>query len=101
MNLAVAGRDTTSALLTHSIYMLAEHPEVLKKLRAEILEKIGPTRRPTFDDFRDMKYLRAFINGSSHNSSIRETRLTSLIEVLRLYPPVYVSIRATQGFIHG
>jgi hypothetical protein len=43
--------------------MLAEHPEVLKKLRDEILETVGPTRRPTFDDFREMKYLRAVING--------------------------------------
>jgi hypothetical protein len=44
--------------------MLAEHPEVLHRLRQEILEKIGPQRRPTFDDFRDMKFLKAVINGA-------------------------------------
>ena len=44
--------------------MLAEHPEVLRRLRQEILEKIGPQRRPTYDDFRDMKFLRAVINGA-------------------------------------
>jgi hypothetical protein len=43
--------------------MLAEHPHVLKRLRQEILTKVGPERRPTFDDFRDMKYLKAVING--------------------------------------
>lgn len=44
--------------------MLAEHPDVLKRLREETLQKIGPSRRPTYDDFRDMKYLRAVINGT-------------------------------------
>jgi len=44
--------------------MLAEHPEVLRRLRQEILEKIGPQRRPTYDDFRDMKFLKAVINGA-------------------------------------
>ena len=43
--------------------MLAEHPEVLRRLRQEILKKIGPQRRPTYDDFRDMKFLKAVING--------------------------------------
>ena len=44
--------------------MLAEHPEVLRRLRQEILEKIGPQRRPTYDDFREMKFLKAVINGT-------------------------------------
>lgn len=43
-------------------YMLAEHPDVMQRLRAEVLTKVG-TRRPTYDDIREMKYLRAFING--------------------------------------
>lgn len=46
--------------------MLAENPHVLKRVREEILEKVGPSRRPTHDDLRDMKYLRAFINGEPH-----------------------------------
>lgn len=45
--------------------MLAEHPDVLERLRNEILTKVGPTRRPTYDDFREMKYLRAVINGGT------------------------------------
>ncbi|KAJ7302551.1 cytochrome P450 monooxygenase pc-1, partial [Mycena albidolilacea] len=48
----------TAGLLTFTIYMLAEHPEILTKLREEILRIVGPTQRPTFDNFRDMKYLR-------------------------------------------
>jgi len=44
--------------------MLSEHPDILRRLRQEILEKVGPQRRPTYDNFRDMKYLRAVINGA-------------------------------------
>ncbi|TRM60702.1 cytochrome P450 [Schizophyllum amplum] len=76
VNLLVAGRDTTAGTLTFGVYKLAEHPDIADKLRAEILDKIGPTRRPTYDDIRDMKYLRAFLN-----------------EVLRLYPIVPVNSR--------
>ncbi|KAJ6450403.1 cytochrome P450 [Mycena sanguinolenta] len=59
LNLSTAGRDTTASLLTFVIYMLTDHPQVLAKLRAEILDTVGPLRAPTPDDFRDMKYLRA------------------------------------------
>lgn len=45
------------------MYCLAMHPEVLKRLRDEILSVVGPERRPTYDDLREMKYLRAVING--------------------------------------
>ncbi|GAW05475.1 cytochrome p450 [Lentinula edodes] len=76
MNLAVAGRDTTASLLTFTAYMLSQHPEILRKLRSEILAIVGPNRRPTYDDFRDMKYLRAVLN-----------------ETLRLYPPVPFNMR--------
>ncbi|KAL1747391.1 cytochrome P450 [Schizophyllum fasciatum] len=69
VNLLVAGRDTTSGTLSFGVYKLAEHPDIAAKLRAEIMDKVGPTHRPTYEDIRDMKYLRAFLN-----------------EVLRLYP---------------
>ncbi|KAL1727074.1 cytochrome P450 [Schizophyllum commune] len=71
VNLLVAGRDTTSGTLTYGIYKLAEHSDIAERLRAEVLDKVGPTRRPTYEDIRDMKYMRAFLN-----------------EVLRLYPIV-------------
>lgn len=43
--------------------MLSQHPDVLARLREEITAKVGVSRRPTHDDMRDMKYLKAFING--------------------------------------
>jgi hypothetical protein len=44
--------------------MLADHPHVLQKLRTEILATVGSSRAPTSDDFRDMKYLRAVLDGT-------------------------------------
>ncbi|KAJ7292238.1 cytochrome P450 [Mycena rebaudengoi] len=79
LNIVVAGRDTTATLLTFAIYMLAEHPKALAKLRQEILNKVGSTRRPTHDDFKELKYLRAVLN-----------------ETLRLYPPVPLNTRTCQ-----
>lgn len=60
----IAGRDTTAATLTFVIYLLAMHPAVYSRVREEVLAKVGPTRRPDYDDIRDMKYLRAVINGT-------------------------------------
>ncbi|KAG6826535.1 hypothetical protein H0H92_015433 [Tricholoma furcatifolium] len=63
LNIMIAGRDTTASTLTFVIYLLAMYPSVHKRLREEVLEKVGPTRRPDYDDIREMKYLRAVING--------------------------------------
>ncbi|KZV72290.1 cytochrome P450 [Peniophora sp. CONT] len=76
LNIMIAGRDTIAATLTFSAYMLAENPHVLKKLREEVLNTIGPSQRPTHEDLKSMKYVRAFLN-----------------EVLRLYPPVPFDVR--------
>ncbi|KII89791.1 hypothetical protein PLICRDRAFT_39961 [Plicaturopsis crispa FD-325 SS-3] len=71
MNIMIAGRDTTASTLTFAVYLLAEHPEIFARLRAEVLEHVGPDRRPSYEDLRQMKLMRACIN-----------------ETLRLYPPV-------------
>lgn len=65
----------TATTLTFAVYLLATHPAVLKRLRAEVLEKVGPKQRPTYADVKEMRYLRAVIN-----------------ETLRLYPAVSVSL---------
>ncbi|KAI0677045.1 cytochrome P450 monooxygenase pc-3 [Trametes maxima] len=76
LNILIAGRDTTAATLTFVIYLMCLYPDVFKRLRTEVLEKVGPTQMPTFDDVRSMKYLRAVIN-----------------ETLRLYPVVPFNVR--------
>lgn len=52
-----------AATLTFIVYFLSLHPHVMSRLREEILNKVGPTRRPTFEDTKEMKYLKAVING--------------------------------------
>ncbi|QRV78301.1 cytochrome P450 family protein [Ceratobasidium sp. AG-Ba] len=47
VNILVAGRDTTAATLTFAAYLLATHPEIMAKLRAEM--------------FEEMKYLRGVV----------------------------------------
>ncbi|PCH37762.1 cytochrome P450 monooxygenase pc-3 [Wolfiporia cocos MD-104 SS10] len=76
LNILIAGRDTTAATLTFAVYFLCMHPHVLERLRAEVLEQVGPRQQPTYEDVKAMRYLRAVIN-----------------ETLRLYPPVPLDTR--------
>ncbi|KAJ7473472.1 cytochrome P450 monooxygenase pc-1 [Mycena latifolia] len=76
LNILLAGRDTTSSVLTFAVYFLAMYPAICARLRAEILARVGGERCPTYDDIREMRYLRAVIN-----------------ETLRLYPPVPSNLR--------
>ncbi|KAF7290302.1 Cytochrome P450 [Mycena chlorophos] len=80
LSVLLASRDTTACLLTYVVYFIAIYPEVGKKLRAEVLEHCGPDRAPTFENIRDMKYLRAVIN-----------------EVLRLFPPIPLNVRESRA----
>lgn len=61
----LAGRDTTASTLSWTFYELARHPEVVQKLRAEILETVGLERAPTYDDLKNMKYLQVCHNFTS------------------------------------
>ncbi|KAK4185988.1 cytochrome P450 [Podospora australis] len=72
----LAGRDTTASTLSWTIYELARHPECVEKLRQEIMEVVGPTRAPTYEDLKGMKYLQNVMN-----------------ETLRLYPVVPFNVR--------
>ncbi|KAI0772038.1 cytochrome P450 monooxygenase pc-2 [Trametes elegans] len=78
LNILIAGRDTTAATLTFAVYLMCLYPHIFERLRAEVLEKVGPTRMPSFEDVRNMKYLRAVIN-----------------ETLRLYPTVPFNVRVS------
>jgi len=53
----------TASTLTFVVLLLSLHPEVLERLRNEVLEVVGPTERPTYERIREMKYLRAVLNG--------------------------------------
>lgn len=66
-----AGRDTTAAILALLFYELGRHPAVVAALRQEILDVVGATAKPTFEQLKSMKYLQ-----------------NTLSETLRLYPSV-------------
>jgi len=53
----LAGRDTTASTLSWTFYELAKHPEIVKRLRQEIIEHVGLERAPTYIDLKNMKYL--------------------------------------------
>ncbi|KAI1092701.1 cytochrome P450 monooxygenase CYP539B5 [Rostrohypoxylon terebratum] len=72
----LAGRDTTAATLSWAFYELSHYPDKYKKLRSEIINHLGRTRTPTYQDLKDMSYLRHTIN-----------------ETLRLYPSVPYNLR--------
>ncbi|KAJ7199606.1 cytochrome P450 monooxygenase CYP63 [Mycena pura] len=80
LSILLASRDTTACLLTFVTYFMAIYPDVAKKLRDEVLEHCGPHGAPTYDNIKNMKYMRAVIN-----------------EVLRLYPPVPLNVRESRA----
>jgi cytochrome P450 len=53
----------TASTLTFAVYMLTQHPNIVRRLREEVLNKVGHDR-PTFEQMKEMKFLRAFINGA-------------------------------------
>ena len=70
LNLLLAGRDTTAALLSNVFFILARRLDIQKRLRTEITDVIG-NELPSYEKLKNMKYLRAILN-----------------EALRLYPVV-------------
>jgi cytochrome P450 len=53
----LAGRDTTACTLSWLFYEISTKPEIVRKLRSEILDVVGSTNAPTYDDLKSMKYL--------------------------------------------
>jgi cytochrome P450 len=79
----IAGRDTTAATLSWALYELANYPKIWQKLRKQVLEQIGTTRAPTYEDLKNLTYLTHTIN-----------------ETLRLYPAVPYNIRGCRTYFH-
>ncbi|KAI0791135.1 cytochrome P450 [Abortiporus biennis] len=77
--LVFAAVDTTSSALTRILDLLAMHPEVQDKLRAE-LKAARENGEITYDTLVDLPYLDAICR-----------------ETLRLYPPVSIITRGTNG----
>ncbi|KAF9815151.1 hypothetical protein IEO21_04769 [Rhodonia placenta] len=74
-----AGMDTTSGALAHTLQLLAEHPDVQDKMRAEIVQALGGGQEIPYDTLVDLPYLDAVCR-----------------ETLRLYAPVTTVNRTAQ-----
>ncbi|KAL5359284.1 cytochrome P450 [Aspergillus floccosus] len=55
-----AGSDTTASTLCSAMLAIVTTPIVLEMVQAELDSVIGYDRLPTFEDIRDLPYLRAF-----------------------------------------
>ena len=75
--LILAGYETVGSGAAWALYVLSQHPEVLRRLEAEVDSVLGG-RNPTPDDLPNLPYLQMVIN-----------------ESLRLYPPIWVYPRDT------
>lgn len=71
MTLLLAGHETTANTLAWACYLLARHPEVERRLVAE-LGRVLDGRAPTVDDLSELPFLQQVVE-----------------ETLRLYPPVW------------
>ncbi|KAH7858620.1 hypothetical protein Vadar_025958 [Vaccinium darrowii] len=71
LNAFAAGTDTTSTALEWAMTELLKHPQVMKKLQAEVRGIAQTNQRITEDDLDQMPYLKAVIK-----------------ETLRLHPPI-------------
>jgi len=62
LNMLLAGRDTTAALLSNLWFALARHPQIWRRLQAEVDELNGDI--PTYERLRDMKYIKCCVQES-------------------------------------
>jgi cytochrome P450 len=79
VTLLLAGHETTASTLGWTLYLLDKHPDVLARLRAEVLDVVGD-RAPGYADLEKLTY-------------------TSMVlsETMRLFPPVWILTRSAQG----
>ena len=55
--LFVAALDTTSSTLTFVVHFFLQHPEVQERAREEIMDVIGGSKKVTFEQIQDLKYM--------------------------------------------
>ncbi|XP_071906464.1 cytochrome P450 97B2, chloroplastic-like isoform X2 [Coffea arabica] len=75
MTMLIAGHETTAAVLTWAVFLLAQHPSKMKKAQAEIDSVLGQ-RRITIESIKKLEYIRLVV-----------------VETLRLYPQPPLLIR--------
>ncbi|XP_062107006.1 cytochrome P450 97B2, chloroplastic isoform X1 [Humulus lupulus] len=75
MTMLIAGHETTAAVLTWAVFLLAQNPSKMKKAQKEIDSVLGQDE-PTFESVKKLDYIRLIV-----------------VESLRLYPEPPLLIR--------
>jgi cytochrome P450 len=75
ITLFLAGHETTALLLAHTFYLLSKHPDIERRLEAEVASVLDG-RPPTADDVRALPYTERVLK-----------------EAMRLYPPAWTTGR--------
>lgn len=75
LTLVIAGQDTTASALCWAWYALSKHPDIARRLKAEV-DDVLQGRMPTYDDLARLKYTRMVFE-----------------EALRLYPAAWTFSR--------
>ncbi len=71
----IAGHETSGLALVHTLYLLAQHPEVEKRVRHELRRVLG-NRRARYEDVAALKYTEQVVK-----------------EAMRVLPPVWALVR--------
>ncbi|KAG9258546.1 cytochrome P450 [Emericellopsis atlantica] len=74
LSMIIAGRDTTASVGSSLLWKLARRPDVVSKIRAEMMALQG--RKPSWEDLKGLRYLNMVIK-----------------EALRLWPPLTTNMR--------
>jgi cytochrome P450 len=82
LTMLIAGHDTSTALLSWSLYLLSSHPRVMKQTKVEV-DEILKDRKPSIKEITRLVYL---------DQVIKET--------MRLYPPIHVANRIADNDLH-
>ncbi len=78
LTMLIAGHDTSTALLSWTMYLLTKYPESMERVRAEIDDNLG-SERVSYENINRLQYL---------DLAIKET--------LRLYPPIHIGLRTAK-----
>jgi len=63
-----AGSETTSQALNNTMVGLLSNPDAVAKAHEELDRVVGTDRTPTFDDEKDLPYIRAIVKVVSHSN---------------------------------